>query len=133
MTEPPPALPFAVVVPKISPRRISTRPTAQRPPQFSASAARRAPQCSPPIPCLHRTHPLPSPCCCAILYAHARVVLPRSSALFAVDLVARRCPTRARILIVSCLAEPLRPQSPSARVVNRHSEAVQFQTPILIL
>ena len=31
VTEPPPALPFAAVVPKISPRRTSTRPAAQGP------------------------------------------------------------------------------------------------------
>jgi hypothetical protein len=58
VTEPPPALPFAAVVPKISPRRISTRPTAQGPHSsllvlfvVHLSARRRFPVCIELVPC----------------------------------------------------------------------------------
>ena len=57
-----------------------------------------------------------SPCYCAILYAHARVVLPRLSMLFGVDPVARRRLTRARTVVVA-----LRPAMPLVVLASRTS------------
>jgi hypothetical protein len=82
-------------VPKISPRRTSTRHAAQDRSLLVLFAAHLSACGRFPV----RIEL--SPCCCAILYAHARVVLPRLSMLFGVDPVARRRLTRARTVVIA--------------------------------